>query len=123
MPVPAMHTVEGVAGIELHSRLGGVDLQYPPGVRIISSRRQHQARALPVNHEVVIIPNAANNQLLILVIDPFPNCRGLGEIEWCSMYAGNFSSGDQRGIDRGEVVSVKCQFFPKDISASFASQV
>ena len=48
-------SIQEVAGIELHSRLGRVDLQHSPGFRLMHPRRQLQTGAGSMDHEIVIV--------------------------------------------------------------------
>jgi len=97
--------VQEIARVELHARFCRGNLQGAPAVWFDDPRRECQAFALPVNHEVVIV-TAPENQLLILLTDPGSDGGGLGEIEGGPFHAGDLAGGDKVLIHRGEVVGV-----------------
>src|SRR5579871_2377670 len=92
--VLAMHSVEKITGVELHSRFGGVHFQHSAGSRVISAAHKHESRAFAVNHEVVVIAPAELN-LFILLANSRANLFRFSEIEWSSMHTGDFAGGNQ----------------------------
>lgn len=69
--VLAVDAIQKVARIELHSWLCGVNLQHSPGGRSINACRQHQAWALAIDHEIVVISSPKTScSSLSLIRDP-----------------------------------------------------
>ena len=70
--LPAERSVQEVASVELHSRLGGQYLHHPPGGRLLDACSEHERILLAaIDHEIVVVAASICDLLVVLVIDPF----------------------------------------------------
>ena len=102
-------------GIELHARLSGQNFHLAAGGGLFDFSGETQRSHFSVDDEVVVV--AAD---ILDFGDVRADGRGLAKIEWRAHNALDFASGDERGIDRRVIVTVKLQDVLKNVTVALA---
>src|SRR5262249_58740072 len=100
--------VEKVPGVKLYSRLSGRHIKRSAGLRFHKPHRVHQALALPVEHEIVVVPVSVV-ELLIIRTEAAADRRGPPEVERGAGDRSQLSRRDQRLVNRREPTGIARQ--------------
>ena len=107
--------VEKVAGVELHARLGGCDLERASGRALDDARGVLELGARSCQHVIVIVPAAAM-ELDVVLSDPGSNRRESAEIERRAGNSRQLAGWNQRLVHRRVPVSVDLQLVLEHVS-------
>src|SRR5690606_26321983 len=115
-------TVQEIAAVELHARLGRVHFHDAPRLRILDAGRELESVAVAVQHVVVVVP-AAELDLLVVGIDAGPD-RGLrAEIERCAFDARELARRNERSIDGRVAIRIDRELVTEHVARAVAGQV
>ena len=99
-------TVEEVAGIYLHSRLVGIDVEHDAGLGAVELASHLGDVAFRVEHEVVVVAVAVLHLLIVEILDLLADHAGFDEVEGSAFHVHHRSVGHVGGVDGGDLGSV-----------------
>lgn len=100
-------TVGPVVGVELHSRLGGVDFHVAPALGFNDFNGETELAGISlVEYEAVVVASTVFYLDVIGVVDAFADDVRLGKVERCALYAEDFACRNGCLIDGDEMVGV-----------------
>ena len=119
---PGNRPVQKIAGVELHSWLGGQDLQHSSAGGFVHQGGTGEAVVLAVDHPVVIIA-VSQNQLFIVLVDAFADRSGLAEVHGRALDRPQLAGRNQGLVHRRKPVSVEQEMVPKNVAVALAGQI
>ena len=115
-------SIQEVAGVELHARLGGGDLHDPAADRIGDARAHRMVPGGCAEHEVVVVA-PAKPDLLVVGVDELADPPRLGEVKRRARHRAQFAGGDQPLVDRRVLVGEHLQRVVQDRRRGAGRQV
>jgi hypothetical protein len=112
-------SVQMIARVELHARLGCVDFKRSAGLGIDGACRERQTLLRSVQDKIVIVARA-QLKLLMRLIDTFADSRFFPEIEGRSCHALQFAGGNLVLIDWCKKIGIQRDQVIEHISFSLA---
>ena len=119
---PMKRPVQKIPGIELYPGLSRFHSQHPP-----TGRFDHPCRLLHHAHlsveDVIMVISPSQAHLLIVVVDPRSDGRGLVEVQRRSCHRGQLAGGDERRVDGRIPVCRDHHLVVENISLPLAGKV
>ena len=102
-------TIQEITGINLNTRLIGIEFQSTSGNRISQFTSQFFG-TLGIQHPVMVVTITFFQLIEIVVVDTFANAGRFAEIHGRSFYRSNFTGSDKDIIYRSISISIQIQF-------------
>src|SRR3954470_2887880 len=114
--------VEALTRINLHARLSRGEVEPPSADGIAHCRRPPQ-RSVCASNDEVVIEAVADPQLLVRLLQAWPDHCGRLEVERGPLYRREYARGNQRRVDRREGVGRQRQLVIEYVAARSSAEV
>src|SRR6185312_3750695 len=120
--LPGNRSVQKVARVKLHSRLGGQDLQHSSAGGFVHQGGASEAVVLAMDYPVVIIA-ASQHQLFVVLIDALADRSGLGEVHGSALDRSQLAGWDQGLVHGSKAVRIEQEMVPQNVAVALTRQV